>query len=418
MRYRILGIAMVLVTSAGAQNWAPVGSGISGSDANTTWGLCTYDSVMYACGWFNNAGGVNANSIAQWNGVNWDSVGTGTDGFINAMAVYHGYLYAGGEFNNIGGIKASDIARWNGSRWDTVGAGLKGGDYGINCMTVYNGILYVGGSFDSSGHKAIYAIAQWNDTNWSQVGNGIYSTDNDDAVYAITGYNGGLYVGGDFGSTGGPNLVEWKGGAWYAVGGGVTGFVYSMAVYYGKLYVGGMLTQAGGIRVNCIASWNTSVWESPDSGIWGEKGWAIVNAIAIYNSELYVGGYFDSVNFQQINCIAKWNGSIWSSVDSGINMGGSIDAMTVFNNSLYIGGGFDTAGSVFAQNIAMYTSTSAINEISDNNEIAVFPNPNNGIFTVTFGHAVPSNSGSASQAIIEIYNMMGQKINVATLKQV
>ncbi|HTB31399.1 MAG TPA: T9SS type A sorting domain-containing protein [Bacteroidia bacterium] len=411
MRFRIAFLLLFSATVINAQNWAPVSSGITGSSPNTTWSLCAYDSVLFAGGWFTTAGGATANSLAQWNGTNWDSLGAGTDGYINAMAVYLDTLYAGGLFSKIGGIAASNVAKWNGINWMPAGAGLKGGDYGIYAMAVYNDALYVAGSFDSSGSKAIFGIARWNDTNWSALDNQIYSIEEDDAVFALAVYKGELYIGGDFAISGGSNIAAWNGTTMSNVGGGTTGNIYSLAVYNNQLYVGGMITQAGAIQANCIAAWNTSAWSSPDSGIWGENTYALVNALTVYNGELYAGGFFDTVNGQAINCIAKWNGSKWSPVGSGINVGGAIDAMTVYHNSLYVGGGFDSAGGVSAKNIAQWSMPSAINKLDESNFMEIYPNPNNGIFTLV------CHSEQREESLqINVYTISGEQLLTETLR--
>jgi hypothetical protein len=60
------------------------------------------------------------------------------------------------------------------------------------------------------------------------------------------------------------------------------------------------------------------------------------------------------------------------------------------------------------------TGTGDSKPCCDNN-IVVYPNPNNGIFTVAFGHP---ELVSGSQTIIEIYNVLGQKVTIETLKPV
>ncbi len=395
------------VFSGTSQNWAPVGAGITGTDVNTTWSLCAYDSVLFAGGWFNNAGGTEANNIAQWDGINWDSLGNGCAGHINAMAIYNGNLYAGGQFSSIGGVVALNIAKWNGSEWMPVGTGIRGGQYGVCSMVVYNGSLFVGGAFDSAGGVLAYAIAQWNDSTWSALGTSeISAADEDDGVFALAVYEDELYLAGDFVTTGGTNIAKWNGSVISAVGGGTTGSVYSLAIYNGNLYAGGMMTTAGPLPINNIARWNNISWSTIDSGIWGENGYASVNALTVYNNELYAGGFFDTVNSRAMNCIAKWNGVIWSSAGSGINVGGSVDVMGVYNNSLYAGGGFDSAGGVYAKNIAVWTTPASINEISENNKISVYPNPNNGIFTAT----CHSERSEEFPSVLEIYNIYGEKI--------
>jgi trimeric autotransporter adhesin len=403
----ILVIASTYISTA--QNWIPVSSGITGTDINTTWTLLSYDSVLFAGGWFNNAGGIDVNDMAQWNGTNWDSVGQGTNGFINAMTVYNGFLYAGGEFKSIGGIAANNIARWNGSSWMQVGSGITGGQYGVNSLAVYNGTLYAGGAFDSAGGIPTYAIARWNDTNWSALGSSeISAGDEDDGVLALTVYNGELYIGGDFVTTGGTNLAKWNGTNLSVVGLGTTGPVYSLAVYKGNLYVGGMISQAGTMAVNSIAIWNTVNWYTMDSGITGENGYASVNALTVYNNELYAGGFFDTVNGKLMNCIAKWDGNNWSSAGPGINVGGDIDAMAVFNNSLFVGGGFDSINGVYAKNIAMLTIPTSINEIKMINKVTVYPNPAGNFISVIMDHYTTG-------MYYSIYNQLGEMVEPGLL---
>lgn len=61
-------------------------------------------------------------------------------------------------------------------------------------------------------------------------------------------------------------------------------------------------------------------------------------------------------------------------------------------------------------------STEAIEPIKNSDAaITVFPNPNSGKFNVAFRHP---EFVLASQTIVEVYNVMGQKVNFGTLKQV
>ena len=388
--------------SGQAQTWMPVSTGITGTASNTTWSLFAYDSVLYSGGWFNNAGGTPVNDFAQWNGSNWSSVGKGTSGFINAITEYNGNVYVGGSFDTVGGIVAHEIGMWNGSKWAALGSGTESSQYGVYSMLSYKGNLYVGGNFDSAGGKAVYGVAQWNDTNWSSLGAGVIGTDEEDGVFAMAIYKGDLYIAGDFVCASGTNIAKWDGTAWSSVGGGTVGPIYSLAVYNGNLYAGGFMTEAGATSVNNIAMWDGTNWFALDSGVTGESGWASVNALASYNGELYVGGSFDTVNGMPINCIAKWNGTAWSPVGSGIDANGSVDAMTVYNNALYVGGGFDSAGGVSAKNIAMWTSPSAVQELNQNNEIRIYPNPVSNVLFVQTQGIIGGN--------YSIYNEIGQRI--------
>lgn len=391
---------------ANAQTWSPVGSGITGTSVNTTWSLFAHDSLLYAGGWFNSAGGVSVNDMAQWNGANWTPTGTGTNGYINAMAWYNGNLYAGGFFDTIGGVEANDIAMWNGINWAPVGMGMKSQEYGVYSMAVYNGSLYAGGSFDTVDGKQIFGIARWDGTNWYPLSTGIYAADEDDGVFALLVYNGYLYVAGGIDSAGGvpvSEIAKWDGANWSAVGSYTNGPMYALAEYNGSLYVGGWADTIGGTPANSIAMWNGTSFTPLDSGLYGEPGGSQVNALISYSGELYAGGFFDSVNGQFINCIAKWNGSKWSSVGTGINVGGSIIAMTTFNNALYIGGGFDSAGGTYAKNIAMWTAPDGVKEIEENINISVYPNPASKIISIDI-------SGLSAISDCYIYNELGQQV--------
>lgn len=86
--------------------------------------------------------------------------------------------------------------------------------------------------------------------------------------------------------------------------------------------------------------------------------------------------------------------------------------LTVFGNMLYgmaAGGGINGNGIVFKIDTSTVASINSLSQTT--NAITLFPNPNNGIFTI-------QSSVVSGQSSVEIYNVMGQKVNVATLKPV
>src|SRR6185436_14123382 len=89
-------------------------------------------------------------------------------------------------------------------------------------------------------------------------------------------------------------------------------FVNSLAVSGSDLYAGGIFTMAGGTAATNIAKWNGSSWSALGSGLNGH-----VYALAVLGGELYVGGYFTMAGGSAANYIAKWNGSTWSALGSG-----------------------------------------------------------------------------------------------------
>src|SRR3989344_292288 len=114
-----------------AQTWDSVGSGVSFSyGGSSILSSSVYNGELYVGGFFNIAGGIPVNDIARWNGANWNSVGSGVSSlgsplsFVYSLSVYNGELYTGGDFDTAGGISANNIAKWDGITWDSVGSGV------------------------------------------------------------------------------------------------------------------------------------------------------------------------------------------------------------------------------------------------------------------------------------------------------
>ena len=103
------------------------------------------------------------------------------------------------------------------------------------------------------------------------------------------------------------------------------------------LYVGGGFTMAGGTAANHIAKWSGTNWAALGSGVDG-----IVFDLAVSGSDLYAGGRFTNANGSAANYIAKWNGTSWTTLASGMN--DDVYALAVLGSELYAGGDFTMAG--------------------------------------------------------------------------
>ena len=71
-----------------------------------------------------------------------------------------------------------------------------------------------------------------------------------------------------------------------------------------------------------------------------------VSALVVSGTNLYAGGYFTTAGGVTANFIAKWDGSSWSALGSGMNYW--VSALAVSGTNLYAGGLFTTAGGVEA----------------------------------------------------------------------
>src|SRR5207245_150179 len=124
----------------------------------------------------------------------------------------------------------------------------------------------------------------------------------------------------------------------------------ALAVSGSDLYAGGAFTTAGGTAANYVAKWNGSNWTALGSGL--NDG---VYALAVSGSGVYAGGAFTAAGGSAADSIAKWNGSSWSALGSG--MGGgifapSVHALALSGPDLYAGGQFTTAGGKVSGSIA------------------------------------------------------------------
>jgi hypothetical protein len=339
--------------------------------------MAVYNNELYIGGSFDETwmGTVtDLNGIARWDGHFWVPVGNGPGPYavVNALAVYNNELYAGGESFNVGGTKG--IARWNGSSWNAVGTGVGNGYETVHALLAAgDGKLYVGGDFITAGGQTVNNIATWNGSSWSAVNSVIHPTSGigvDDSVFALAEYMGFVFAGGRFYYPNPPPpppnpngciaMINGN-GTLVQVLGGLSGWnayyqmVQAMAVYNGVLYMGGRFTQAqpGNILVGHIAGYNmnTGTWSTVGGGIYHPAGMPVL-ALTTFNDgtgmALYMGGMFDTLGptgsvFS--NCLAKWNGSVWSTVGAG-GIGCPQDYPIVwelfpYNGDLYIGGGFD-----------------------------------------------------------------------------
>src|SRR5205823_2053823 len=97
-------------------------------------------------------------------------------------------------------------------------------------------------------------------------------------------------------------------------------------------------TTAGGSAANHIAKWNGSIWSVLGSGVND-----FVRALAVSGSDVYAGGQFVTAGGNAANYIAKWDGSSWSALGSGLD-GYGVFALAVSGSDLYAGGDFFGAG--------------------------------------------------------------------------
>ena len=195
---------------------------------------------------------------------------------------------------------------------------------------------------------------------WTNIGSGM----SDGAVAALAFDGTNLYAGGTFTNAEGMPVncvAKWNGTNWTNLGNGVTGtdtynnISYVCDVVYDgtSLFAGGSFTNAGGVAVNRMAKWDGTSWTNLGSGMDH-----VVFTLAHDGTNLFAGGFFTSPG----HSVAKWNGSSWIGLGSGmVGSARSVDALTYYGTNLYASGGFTNAGGVTANRVAMWNGTSWTN---------------------------------------------------------
>lgn len=183
-------------------------------------------------------------------------------------------------------------------------------------------------------------------------------------VYALVMLGSDLYAGGRFTTAGGvaaKSIAKWNGGSWSALGSGMdTGILYpaivsALAVSGSEVYAGGYFATAGGVAAGSMAKWNGSSWSALGSGL-NATSFTAVKALAVSGAGLYAGGGFTAAGGLPATGIAKWNGASWSALGSEV-MNNVVYAMAMSGTDLYLGGQFTAAGGLAANHIAKWNGS-------------------------------------------------------------
>ena len=353
-----------------------LGTGIT-TDTNTTvraLAVANSGDVLVS-GSFTQAGGISASRLAKWSGTGWTSLGTsaanGVNGAVTAVAVApNGDVYVGGDFAQAGTVAAAHIAKWNGTVWSQLGTGVNANINGsVRALAVAaNGDVYAGGGFTIAGGVAANHVAKWNGSAWTPLSSAIANGVGSDVLTLAVGSNGEVYAGGIFTEAGGiaaNSVAKWNGTAWISLGSGAAngvklGVNVLAIAGNGDLYVGGNFTQAGGIAANYIAKWNGTMWTPLGTGTANGVNSVVFSLTVAGNGDVYIGGLFNQAGGLTANYIAKWNGTMWTSLGTGTanGMNAHVNALVMAaNGDLYAAGAFTQTGSVPANRVARWNGS-------------------------------------------------------------
>lgn len=345
--------------------WQTMGSGmLGGNPEGTVYALTTTPTGdVVAAGRFTSAGGVPVQNVARWNGTAWSAMGAGLPNVGSAVTIR-----AGGQISaallpfNFGGGPVARVYEWNGVSWsqsfqldDTINA----------LLPLPDGELVLGGKFLGTASRRSLRVARTN-ASLGYLTNPAGSVDGQtrqlaalpDGRVAMTGYIAS--IAGQPGS----RIGIWNGTTWTSTGATLAGNTWNaiatlstgQLVAWGPNAVTGVTgfytwngaswdlltpfvsivdriipTSGGGFyALGVFVNWDTAVcknimhWSPVNGPTPLGAGFTGINtdledALVTANGDLIVVGRFSSVDGVPVNNIARWNGSTWSAIGTGLD---------------------------------------------------------------------------------------------------
>jgi hypothetical protein len=291
--------------------------------------------------------------LVEWDGDTWIESDEDFDGFVSRLITWDAdgdgpnppRLVAMGDFTRVGtSTTRTSVAIWDGQTWSSI-PGLDGGFTQPTSIATrdpdFGGPLpprlvlaraIVGG--------AMAGVVEWDGSTLSQVGDltpgGIGSGD---ANAFVTWDRGDpelepqFIAAGAFQNVGGElvaRIASFDGVVWSPLGSGIEqGVVNALAVFdtdgggvgASEVYAAGTFLRAGGQPVNQIARWDGSTWRAVGSGLTGGAARQLLvldtDGSGPRGTELVALGEFTSAGGIPVPGIAAWDGSQWRAIGDG-----------------------------------------------------------------------------------------------------
>jgi hypothetical protein len=392
------------------QRWFTPGNGVN--DVVNT--LYAGRDGIYAGGSFISAGGMSALKIARWDRETWHALGDGLhqttyidNGEVYALNGNDAAVYAAGNFGRRGDPSEepgwrdiSNAAAWDGSQWNHLPIVKMSGDgkstAPVEAIAMFGGSVYAGRND---------RVMRWTGSEWTSVGipqipvTGIYTLVNDRDRHIYAGTRNGVY--------------RWDGiaDAWTTIG-ATDDSVIAIVIDGARLFAGGRFLTVNGTRYNRIAMYDIigGNWSALGAGVerFDVRRPPSVEALAVSNGLVYVGGLFARAGDVTVNNIATWDGETWTPLGSGTDS--VVKAIAINGDDIYLGGGFKVVGgtipSWFFAHWNVRTTAAMGSMVRDRKQMALRVEPNPARDRVELRYRVPA----GGTVRIGVYDMLGREV--------
>jgi trimeric autotransporter adhesin len=328
--------------------WMPVASAFNGNPHS----LAVFGGELFAAGGFTAANMQGARWLARLGPDGWESAGFTPRDTVGALHATPEVLYWGGQVIE-NSVRRVYVQGWDGTEVYPVGNDLGGAVSSNESLT---GLQSAGGE--------LYLIGNYYVPNsgprFRRLTGGVWTPVADETPSTLYEYGGNLLVGGLFATMGGTsanNVALHSGNTWAPLGAGVNPAVRGFGEYGGSLFASTSASEP-----DRLMRWDGATWHPTGVNITGHSWYAPhISAMAVFDGDLVVGGYFVSAAGFTANSVARWDGTNWSPMGAGVEGEGSftrVQSLAAVGNSLFAAGSLTRVAGRPSPGIARWTNGS------------------------------------------------------------
>lgn len=382
------------------QTWLPLDMGIGGCLSGHHIHHLNFDSIankLLVSGTFRTDGTcLTVNGFTMWDGLTFDSVATNLEMAPAYIQIdYNNSIYGSRRFSEIlePGIYMAKLVNQN---WEPM---MNSPNRHIECALQVQDLLYIGGAFEQCEGTQCYLVASFDGVSFEPlVSNGF--VEDGWRVLDLAFYQDQLFAGGKFQLLNQNGESVWNLGVvsedWmslFPIPFSSASIVESLQVFENDLYIAGLMTIEGEEAYHSILKWDGSVLSDLSTynyddliGPFNER----LTDMEVYDNMLYVAGWFDQLEGQPCQGVARWDGMSWECLNTEIisPLWNAVHDIEIIEDTLYMAGDFvsigtDTLRCIAKRNLAL----SGINEYSDI-QLHITPNPATHIIAISSSNSI------------------------------